>query len=229
MSEPVLYGAGPTVYPTSGVTLVLEDGKITRLVHDLTDEQDVLLESEIVRLSHQELIFLFALLEFLSGDPLHTHRHVTECLDRPSTTGGLQLPMLRLSGRGTVRFAGTVPVRLPSDTVARPSRLAVWLHLANDARRTTSAVDAIRNYYMIWEDICGVPSAGSTEEEIKHVRDFVSHGNKLKNKRLLVFLQQELGTYVTQYDPHNERHKRFVEARRATIRDMVSVKLREYL
>ena len=82
---------------------------------------------------------------------------------------------------------------------------------------------------MIWEDMYGRPASGSAEEELKFVRDFVSHGEELGSPALLKFLEREFGRPVTQFDPHDSDHARFVRDRRDWAWNLVERELSKYL
>mgnify|MGYP007084712070 CR=1 FL=1 len=76
-----------------------------------------------------------------------------------------------------------------------PARLPAWLRLANDASDSNDPVDAIRDYYMIWEDLhpaWKIQDGPAEATDLKLTRDFVSHGGKLKNKDVLDFVERNL-------------------------------------
>ncbi len=123
---------------------------------------------------------------------------------------------------------------MPNPTIFTTSntRLLVWLRLANEARNATIHADAIRNYYMISEDMHGrpQPSAAPTAEiELKFIRDFVSHGEALRNCCLLAFIQQELGRPVDQYDPTDNDQQQFVHRQRQLARELIEGELNRLL
>ena len=223
LREPLPYASGPTTYAEEGITLVLEAGKIARLEHELTVEADNPSESEVVVESHQRLTLLREILEFKSHGAAHMSRQTAVCLDKPPESRGLTLPMLTFSATGTVR----TPIDMPDALPKQSTRLAVWLRLANLARLAPSPADAIRNYYLIWEDKRGRPKSGPGAV-LKLVRDFVSHG-KVNNPDLLALLEREIGRPVTQYDPHDPDQARFLERHRRSIRQLIAREIEQML
>jgi hypothetical protein len=107
-------------------------------------------------------------------------------------------------------------------------RLLVWLRLANEARNAASSANAIRNYYMIWEDEHGTPEGTNAQTEaleLKFVRHFVSHGEKLVDSKLLDFLKKQIGKHTEQYDPTDSTHQVLVERYRAIGRTLIESEL----
>ncbi len=121
-------------------------------------------------------------------------------------------------------------VRLPEEEkiLNAPGRLLAWLRLANDSRRPATAQDALRNYYMIWEDMHGRPGPGDRGEELKFVRDFASHA-KVENPALRAFLRRELGEDAPQFDPSNQKHAAYLERRRDWARSLVEAEIDRHL
>ena len=108
-----------------------------------------------------------------------------------------------------------------------PTRLGTWLHRANHARDETSPADALQDYFIILEDMFSRDE--SSIAEIKHVRDFVSHGDPLTNSALLALVQRELGYKADQYEPRNTDHLRMVRRYRDLARAMVDAEITRLL
>lgn len=124
------------------------------------------------------------------------------------------------------------PVRFPDEvTLGGQPRLKVWLRLAVGARPPASAADAIRNYYMIWEDMnpSTQPVAGSPDQELKFIRDFVSHGKPLNGAGVTTFLNREFGKPENHFDPHNQEHQNFLDGRRQWARNLVEAEIDKLL
>jgi hypothetical protein len=221
------YESGPTSYPTLGATLILDGSNISQVDHELTAEDSVS-ASEIAELSTQQLSILWDVIIYVSGNPARQADRRVQRVGTATAMSPLSTNLRTQTGQSAIAHS----VRLPSEAGLLPpnGRLHAWLRLANEARPPASPMDAIRNYYMIWEDMRRRPTTtGSEEEELKFTRDFVSHGEPLKNKSLLAFLQRELGPGTQQYDPSNPIHQRFVEQRGEWARRLVESEINKYL
>jgi hypothetical protein len=229
LGQPIQYGLGPTNYPELKISIILENGNIVRIEQILTVE-DGKREEEVIAISNRKLITLWETLEYWWGHQPSVNRKTAKRLGTSSADG------IQLTGFLTVSVSAFIakPVRLPLEKILfySDSRLHVWLRLVNEARQASSPNEAIRNYYMVWEDMKGRPDSvatGSHDTELKYVRDFVSHGEPLRNPKLLAFLQQEIGKTVGQYDPHDLDQLRFVQSRRDWARSLVETELEKLL
>ena len=113
-----------------------------------------------------------------------------------------------------------------------PARLLAWLRLANDASGSNDPVDAIRDYYMIWEDMhpaWKIQDGPAEATDLKLTRDFVSHGGKLKNKDVLDFVERNLGRRIEQFDPTDRAQQQFVSSQRKSARDLIEAELDKLL
>jgi hypothetical protein len=223
-AAPVAYQSGPLSYPRLGITLAGDRSAITGIDHEL-DVDDQLSKPEVVGISTLEVSLLVEVVRYRTG-----------YCDILSRTPSLRAPLPGESvstttftyqtGRAAIQRAADFPAEanLPS----APPRLRVWLRLAADASEM-SPPDAIRNYYMAWEDM-GLPSPiGSAGEELKFIRDFVSHGGLLTNPRLLAFLNRELHKPTDRYDPHDTDHQIFLAIRRQWARSLVETEINRHL
>jgi hypothetical protein len=204
--------------------LLGDAASITGIDHVLYVDDQVS-KPEVVDISTRDLSLLTELIRFRSG-----YCDVEKQSISPSATA----PGVRPSATTWTHINGGAAIQRPLDLPAEaslasaPLRLRVWLRLAADARRMQTP-DAIRNYYMVWEDM-GIPSpTGSDGEELKFIRHFVSHGGALKDTALLGFLQRELRTPVTQYDPHETDHQNFLDGRREWARKLVEPEINSRL
>lgn len=220
LSQTIEYGSGPTAYPNVGVNLILEDGKFIRIDHEFCGET-AMSDDAAIALSLIELATLLELLRYRWGYPVVPSRQTaTKGSGGASTTN-----RATISGRSAIVHR----VRLPNETVlAAPNRLRVWLRLANEARQPTPVGDAIRYYYMIWEDMYGEPTTPESRE-LKFIRHFVSHGGVLGDPNLCQFLGTEIGKPTNQYDPHDPDHQNFLERSRDWARLLVEAEIEKYL
>jgi hypothetical protein len=83
---------------------------------------------------------------------------------------------------------------------------------------------------MVWEDMHGRSAAvSSAGQELKFIRNFVSHGDELLDASLLTFLRRELGKETKRYDPHEPDHQNFLEQRREWARRLVESEIDKHL
>ena len=213
-------------YPSLGVKLEYEGNSLVRLTHEFSPDE-TLSEDEAYGASLRGLRVLWELLEHERGEPPRLTRGSVTKLGAP--------PRAVIAGRAQLKGSVIVvkPVSLPSDAAlaAAPERLAAWLSLSNQARQASSDVEAIRNYYMVWEDMNGVPADPGPEPELelKYTRHFVSHGAELTDRKLLRFLEQRVAPGTNQFDPHNDVHVQFVAEQRRKARALVEAELTKRL
>jgi hypothetical protein len=225
LQQPMAYASGPTTFPNLRARLILDGDMITQVDHEVM-EDDLQTNHQIAETSKQQLSILWEVINYISGHDLRRADCRVERLgnasspNSPSTTSRNQT--------GTARIVR--PLKLPDETrLLSNNRLRVWLRLANDARLPASSIDAIRNYYMIVEDMLGPETPGTSEQELKFTRNFVSHGVALDRRALLEFLEREIGAGTQQYDPFNPSHQRFVEKRRDWAMRLVESKINSRL
>ena len=76
---------------------------------------------------------------------------------------------------------------------------------------------------MILEDMLGRDEPKITD--LKHMRDFVSHGDPLTNPALLALVESELGYRSDRYEPGNASHVGMIRKYRGLARAMVDYEL----
>jgi hypothetical protein len=173
--------------------------------------------------SQKELLVLWEALRYTSGIPLQVRASGAE------TTGHIARRMTAAAGAFHVRSASKVPD--PARLQSSPDRLTTWLWLANAARAATEDAEALRNYYMILEDIHGRPdNSRPTLQRIALARDFVSHA-KIDRRSGRAFLEAELGYSAPeyQYDAHLEAHRKLARKYREEARQAVERELQPYV
>jgi len=214
-------------YPSMGLTLQYEGEKLLRIEREL-DIDDAVEPAQVLDKSEADLKLFWELLEYRWRLPLPPlSKSIERIQDQPTTQGRT------LFIQSTLSASIHAPVIMPktSELLCDNTRILVWLKLANEARKYDSAADAIRNYYMIWEDLhSGQNKEGWPREaiELNYVRDFVSHA-KITNKNLLTFLKQELGEETFQFDPTNARHIDFINRYYLKCRKLVENELDKQL
>jgi hypothetical protein len=214
-------------YVDRGIDFTYEAGKLVQIRHSFS-VKDGLGRLAAVETSRNVLSLIVDLIEFWWGNPVRIVESIPQLLSETTDDPGAVLHGAVVAGMSvTVARA----VRLPSPEALRsaPSRLHVWLRLANEAARATS-VEAVRNYYMIWEDMHAPdpPKAGEPLR-LKLIRDFVSHGKNLTNPDLLALLQQEFGRPVSQFDPLDPAHRELIDDERVRARQLMEAELSSLL
>ncbi len=212
-------------YPGLNMTLRYDGDTLKAVEHELQVDESFG-HADVVRKSHELLVTFWELLHYLRGLPISIERSSAVPLESSVAN--------KSTGAVVAVFDALICHRMemPREDILLdpPGRLLVWLRLANDARAGRD-VDAIRNYYMIWEDMHGRPQEGKSPRaalELKHSRDFVSHG-RVDNKEVQKFLKQELGRSITQFDPTDRAQAALVEKLRHQARDLVEDELAKVL
>jgi hypothetical protein len=196
----------------------VEDNAAIKGIDHVLDADDRLSKAEIADLSSQQVSLLVEVIRYRTGYCEVVSQSVSDPAGgaSPSAT-----TWTWLHGKSGVQR----PAQLPS---ALNLALRVWLRLAADALQM-SPPDAIRNYYMVWEDMGLASPKGSPGEEFRFIRNFVSHGGLLTDPDLLAFLSRELRKPVNQYDPHDTDHQTFLEHRREWARKLSESEIDNYL
>jgi hypothetical protein len=210
-------------YPGLGITFRYDDtGSLVSLTHEF-DADDALHAPDVIRASNERLRSLWAALEFLRRSPL------------PQRTASAHRVLPLGARRGEVSLYAAAEIKVKGQAVlqiAMPSEAAViaadprLLEIANAARAEEDPADALQDFYTVLE---GVMGRGDVPREIKHARDFVSHGEPLKNLELLEFVKAEIGEPADGYDPGNPKHVEFVKRWRLHASGLVQQKLGDWL
>lgn len=221
LTAPVDVGNVITEYPDLGLSLAYDaDNKLVRVDHYISYESN-LTEDELVAMSQSHLKLFWELMHFRRGLPLQVSKHSVERLQADGSRISPHTNIVSIQSRAAICRSITMPA--PRFFTSAASRFPAWLRLANEAR-DAPPVDAVRNYYMIWEDIHGTPTrtnAPAEALELKFVRDFVSHGESLKNSDLLTFLELKLGRHTRQFDPTDRSHRDLVNLYRTKARTLI--------
>jgi hypothetical protein len=213
-------------YPAFGIELHYNGQRLMRVEHTV-EAEDTASHDDLIVLSDRKLRLFRELLEYRRLLPIRISTRTTEKVVQAENE-----PTIR-TGEASIGGAYCVarPINMPTEAMlsnAQP-RLSAWLRLANEARHTESDTEAIHNYYAIWEDMQGRPPSGPPpwppEVELKYTRDFVSHGEPLKNPQLKKFLKCKLGHPVNQFDPHEASHQALVRQQRRAARNLIEAEL----
>lgn len=213
-------------YPSLGITFLYEGpALLVGVQHELTcpDEWE---PTTVQEASDEQLRVLWNILTFKRCVPLLVQSRSACPLSRSSTDEHAEHFIFAES-------SGLVANRLvmPREAALQspPSRLSAWLTFANMAAAARSSADSLRNYFLILEDIYAGAAAPVAVIEVRHARNFVSHGSELNDDRLLKFLAKELGGPVLRFDPTDPNHQRFVSTWCARARTLVEMELANIL
>jgi len=214
-------------YPLLGVTFDHDgNGMLAKIEHQL-ELSDGLAPASVGE-SQKRLRLMLEALEFRYGLPLQMKEHRAEMLSsapgRPAKTTGFVW--------ATAGAAIAKPLAYPAESAltGAKDRLAVWLHLANSSSNGEEVADAtaLRNYFLIIEDMRFGKSLSAKEQRAKYARHFVSHA-KLTKDGPLKFIKAEFGEAVAQFNPTDPRHVRMVRKWRAEARAIVDTELEKLL
>ncbi len=197
-------------YPSLNVTLDYTDSKLVVINHKL--ETDGSEACNIIDLSKKELQVFLAYLQFDYGpslppikskikkNPENLHERLVSC-----NSVSLDCGICRAT------------IRLPDNNFFSEIdyRKYILLLLANKAQEMKEPEYAIRNYYIILEELYPEKADyGKNRDrvEVKYIRDFVSH-SIINNETILGFLSDKLQEEIygfLKYDPLNLKHKELV-------------------
>jgi len=198
-----------TEYSSIGVQIGYEENMLRSIIHTYEVPEDLSHEQRL-GYSDRQLRLLWELLEYRHGFPIRPSSSHTSVVE--------QSTVLRATVGTSIDAYICSEVVLPKETLfdGSPLRLMVWLRFLNDARNSPSDAEAIRLYYAVWEDMKGRPNQNHPIQalHLKYIRDFVSHGERLLNEDLLMFLEGELGYRTDQFDPTNPKHRGLVKHQR---------------
>lgn len=218
----IIYKSGPLNYQSLGITLVCCDSIVSQIIHEF-DSDESLNKANVAEFSTKKLTLLWEIIHYRWGYPAQVIRRNVEALtdkEIPVSTTNL----VTINGVAAI----TQPVQLPEESKLSIDRLSVWLRLANEARQPTSDVNAIRNYYMIWEDM-SLPTNIGDGRTLRFIRNFVSHGGILRDRDLITFLNTEFGVATNRFDPLNQDHKNYISRKREWARNLVDNKINSFL
>ncbi|MBT9283264.1 MAG: hypothetical protein KM312_11595 [Hydrogenibacillus schlegelii] len=207
-------------------------GNLCKVVHSVDVSEEIHEHEKVFIKSEEKLYLLWEYINYAQGMPVIIESRTAERLDNHTEPA---IGDYSLQGKMVVRKA--IEKMLDEDRFLNPPpRLSAWLTLANRAR-DGSDEEAIRNYYMILEDMEGRPEDGQKDEkgkpkpelELKYVRDFVSHGDCLTNPKLLQYLKDIFNKSVCRFDPQDPEHKNFIKSKREEARKLIEEKINKRL
>ena len=218
-----------TVYQNMAVSLYYDGNKLMRVEHELDCDDSFELD-QVVNASQEVLKLFWELLRYRRGTSLPDIVSVAQKVQPANSSLPEGISYVDVHIRAL--FCSSIVMPDPRVFSRAPARLLVWLRLANDASDSSDATDAIRDYYMIWEDMHPAwrKQDGPTEAtELKLVRDFVSHGKELDNRDVLELVKRKLGKPVKQFDPTDVAQQQFVGLHRTSARNLIEMELNKLL
>lgn len=228
LRTPIPVVAQVSSYPSLKIQLQYNvAGGLTGIRHEVDLASDVD-PSKVVRVSERAIGQLLQIIEFFYGFPPEIgQQRVEVAQSKCAATCSV--------GFATATFGAVIvgKVRLPEEAVlTRTSpRLAALLHLFNAARPPAADAEAVRLYYLVWEDLHGTPPRNGAilpEERLKYARDFVSHGCVLdRNQDAITFIELRIGKPLTAFDPMDPQHVVFVSSQRAEGRALIEAELKK--
>lgn len=223
-----------------------QDTFLAAVNHEITVREG-LSKGDVEKKSESILGLFWELLIYRRGLPLSVGTNAEEL----HSGVGPVTPMTGIRYHTTgLTLAGIVHLPSSMDCTNQKERLEVWLHLANYSRNADPS-DAIRNYYMIWEDMKTDPEMkrlrrtidprerklrAKRMKELPWVRDFVSHPKI--DRKAVAFLNGKLAAYGAtvvagarrvQYNPGDEAHKKFVREQREEARKFIEAEIESVL
>lgn len=191
-------------YPDLGISLIYEGKNLTCVEHEVVIADGSTIDN-VRQESIKRLKRFWEMLRYKRGLDIRIVNTSFEQLDPTPEVPGMHTGESKAVFGALLQRLITMPTQ---DKLTSPDeRLDVWLHLANDAQPPSSDAHAIRNYYLIWEDLrnkLGEESVPREAHELKYIRDFVSHP-KLHANGLIEFIEEELGRKISFIDQESGR------------------------
>jgi hypothetical protein len=224
LAAPLAVTASVDGYPNLGLKFTYDgDGKLSWIEH--TFDTDVS-EPEVYDESDRRLGFLWEYLHFRSGLPVMKAQQTRELVEQAAGQ--------RRTGSGRIVLPRGFEVILPVEWIreeglerlAREHLMVLWLHFANQAKMTKSDAEAIRLYFVIWEDWRDQSSALADDRAVRleFTRHFLSHA-RINSAKGLAFLAEQLGAGVDRYDPTARDHQIFIRRMREEAFDLIRTEL----
>ena len=223
-----IFVQNPTIgYPSIGVSLYYDGNKLMRVEHEL-EVDDELEPYRVVDTSRDALDLFWELLRYRRGISLPSTQRTASKIKPVDNSQPIGVGFADV----TTRVAICLPVVMPDPSLFSHanSRLLVWLRLWNDASDSDSATDAIRNYYMILEDMYSdrKDNMPTEVENLKLVRHLVSHGNK-PHRETREFVEKHLGKSIEKFDPTDKAQQQFIRSWRTSARNLVEMEINKRL
>jgi hypothetical protein len=203
-------------YNKLGISLKYTNNKLMSLEHEVI-YKDSMEPNEVIAKSLEQLKLFLEILHYLRGVPF----------DIKSTANKLEAaPLLSTSITNVsidIKLSANIILPKLKTLLKPPDRLLTWVKLANDALDSTDNEFAIRNYYMIWEDMKADSSIDNWPPEandLRQIRNFVSHGGKLR-KATCTFVESKLGMKIERYDPSVPAVMELVRLCRITAQNLI--------
>jgi len=230
LQQPIPVVSKVDSYPNLGIGLEYDiSGYLVRIQHKFETHHDIK-EADVPRLSERQLGKFLEIIEFFYGFPPKIAQQRVKA-QKPVSDSSSSIGFISISMGAYI----VDQVRLPAEQTLDDDypRLTALLHLFNAARPPASDDEAVRLYYLIWEDLHGTPSScGSTlrEQRLKFTRDFVSHGYALtRNKQAISFIESSLNQKIKAFDPTDPDHITFVTRQRLEAETLIREELKKQL
>jgi hypothetical protein len=209
-------------YKNLGISLNYENDKLISIIHELNSEEEHN-SAKVKEESEQHLQLFFEFLKYMRGIDLPKMNISVQKIQSLDDSTTIKTGFVNLTA--CVSICASIPMP-ESDifTETTDSRLLVWLTLANDARKSENPAHAIRNYYMIWEDMQQEPEIQDLPVEANNLRltrHFVSHGGELNNNQVITFVSNAIGKQVKRYDPTDNQQREFINSQRCSARHLI--------
>lgn len=216
-------------YPKLGLTFIAGTEGISEYHHTFS-APDELQHEGVLAESQRRLALFVEYLEYRYGIAIQIQQWTTEKVPVDASTPAKKTGSAALD----MRVALVCSVELPSESLLLTSRprLLSLLRFANDARRAPVDADAVKGYFMIWEDLHEAEDRSIWPLEalrLSYCRDFISHGVPMNRPRVSAYLESSLGKGVTKFDPVNEQHRKFVKEHRTFGRTLIEAEIEKTL
>jgi hypothetical protein len=224
LAAPLAVKASVDGYRSLGLRFTYDgDGKLSWVEHTL--ETDVS-ETEVYDESERRLGFLWEYLHFRSGLPVTRAQETRELVEQPASQSRIRSGRIVMSAGAEVVLPVEWIIEDGLGRLAREHLMTLWLHFANQAKMTKSAAEAIRLYFLIWEDWRAERTAPADDrgERLEFTRHFLSHA-RIDDPRVLALVAKQLGPGIDRYDPTVRDHQMFIRRMREEAFELIRTEL----
>ena len=205
-------------YDSLGIATIFEGNRLTGL-QMLVEHNEESGHADIVRQARDKIVPLRALIRFYGGPALQLGAVYTQAIE-PLSSARIGLGFVKLEAA----LVKPIPLPPPATIASLSGEVTRQLGWFNAAEDSSWVIEKIRDYYEVLELEDQLTGASyKPKDEMKHLRDAVSHPRLDRNPKAVKYLQDNLGT--DHIDPNNDTHLQFLEGKVELLRTAARIVL----